>query len=398
MDSLVADVLGDVALIMVLSAVFGAGARRCGQPAVVGQILAGIVLGPTLLGRLPWHLTSRLFSPRAIPYLNVLAQFAVVIFMFLVGYELDRRSLHGRLPLLVAGSAVLIPMCLGAGSAFALRSQFAAAGQSHISRSFVLFIAVAMSVTALPVLATIVRERGMAGTFAGMTAISAAGVMDVSAWLVLAAALIGTADKPNRPWPSIVILFAAFVAIMLTAVRPVLHWFLSRPLTVLANPLPVALALALASAWITTSLGLHPVIGGFLAGLTMPRFGDSKTPDADLLRPMEQIGGLFLPLFFVVVGLSTDIGAMNGPALVVLLILSLIASVGKIGPAFAAARIGGLDARESGIIAVLVNTRGLTELIALNVGLNAGIIGPRLFSILVLMALIMTIATAPLQD
>jgi Kef-type K+ transport system membrane component KefB len=255
-------------------------------------------------------------------------------------------------------------------------------------------MAVALSITALPVLAAIVRERGMAGSTAGTTATIAAGIMDVVAWLVLAAILVGSVHKAGRPWPVTLVLIIGFAAIMLLGVRPALRWWLGRRRAVLASQLPVALALALGSAWVTASLGLHPVFGGFLAGLTMPSLDGA--PDADVLRPMEQVGGLLLPLFFVVTGLSLNVGALRGSAFVLLGLLCVLASIGKLGPGYLASRVGGLARRDSAAVAVLVNTRGLTELIALNVGLSAGLIDQQLFSVLVLMALIMTALTAPL--
>lgn len=396
MDILIADVIGDVALVLVISSLLGALARRIGQPRVVGQILAGILLGPTLLGRLPGHLTSRLFPREALPSLTVLSQVAVVIFMFGVGYELDRRLLRGpgRALSLVAAGALLVPMGLGIGAALIFRSSFAALGQPHSGHSFVLFIGVAMSITALPVLAAITRERGIAGSTAGVTATAAAGIMDVAAWLVLAAALVGTVHKPGLPWPVTLLLISCFTVIMLLAVRPALRWWISRSHSVLSNQLAVALALALGSAWVTASLGLHPVFGGFLAGLTMP--SADGTPDAEVLRPMEEIGSLLLPLFFVVTGLSLNIGTLNGTAFVLLALVCTLASVGKLVPAYVASRVGGLGPGDSATVAVLVNTRGLTELIVLNVGLSVGLIGQRLFTVLVLMALVMTVATAPL--
>ena len=397
MDNLIADVIGDVALVLVFSSLLGAVARKCGQPAVVGQIVAGIFFGPSVLGRLPGHLTSRLFPHAVLPYLSVISQVAVAIFMFVVGYELNRKSFrHGYRPaVLVAVAALLVPMLLGSGSSVLFKSTFISLGESHFGHSFILFMAVATSITALPVLAAIMRERGISGTMAGVTATAAAGIMDVAAWIVLAAALVGTADKASRPWPLTLAFIVAFAAFMLLGVRRGLTWWISQPRAVFTNQLPVALALTLGSAWVTASLGLHPVFGGLLAGLTMPGNKDG-TPDPDVLRPMEDVSGVLLPLFFVVTGLSVNIGAFGRSAFLVLALLFVIATAGKIGPGYAAARAGGLDRKDAATVAALVNTRGLTELIALNIGLSSGLLSPRLFSVLVVMAILTTLMTAPL--
>ncbi len=318
--------------------------------------------------------------------------------MFTVGYEIDFRPLRGgRLaaPLVVAAGALLVPLGLGSGLAIAGRQAFTAIGQAPADgRSFVVFMGVATSITALPVLASIVRERGLAGTAVGTIATGAAGIMDVTAWLLLAVALTGTRAAESRPWPVTVLLLAGFVALMLGAVRPVLRWWIRRPATVLSNQVPLALVLAVGSAWVTGSLGLHPVFGAFLAGLTMP--GPDGAPDADVLRTLERAGGLLLPLFFVVTGLTMNIGALDGSDFVLLAVIVAVAMFGKVGPAYVGARLSSLNLQQSAMIAALVNTRGLTELIALNVGLSAGIIQQRLFTILVLMALITTMATGPL--
>jgi Kef-type K+ transport system membrane component KefB len=287
-----------------------------------------------------------------------------------------------------------VPLGLGSGAAVVFRSRFAALGQTDMSHSFVLFIGVAMSITALPVLAAIVRERGLAGSAAGITATTAAGIMDVAAWLLLAVALLGTAHAPGRPWAVTLLLISCFAAIMLLAVRPALRWWIGRPSRLLSYQLVVAMTLALGSGWVTASLGLHPIFGGFLAGLTMP--SADGTPDPDILRPMEQVAALLLPLFFVVTGLSLNIRTLDGSAWALLALVCAIGSVGKLGPAYVASRVGGLAAREAATVAVLVNTRGLTELIALNVAFSAGLIGLRLFTVLVLMALLMTAVTVPL--
>jgi Kef-type K+ transport system membrane component KefB len=395
-DVVIADVIGQVALLLALSSLIGLVAKRLGQPRVISQIVAGILLGPTVLGRLPGHLTSHLFPQATLVPMNVLANVAVVIFMFVVGYELDLRSLRRtrRPVVMVAGGALLVPAGLAIGAVFVFRSGFeSVGGPHHLSRSFILFMAVALSITALPVLASIVRERGLAGTMAGDTATIAAGLMDVLAWVALAAALVGTAHQPGRPLPVTILLLLAFTVAMVVIVRPALRWWIRRDRSLLSSQVPIALTLALGSAWVTATLGLHPVFGGFLAGLIMP--SADEAPDAEVLRSMEEVGNLLLPLFFLVTGLSLDIGPLSGQAWAMLALICVIASAGKAGPAYAAARAGKLPRGDAAAVAALVNTRGLTELIALNIGLTDKIISRELYGILVLMALIMTLATAP---
>ncbi|MFH8344487.1 cation:proton antiporter [Streptomyces sp. NPDC018045] len=396
-ETVVTVVIGDVALIVVVSWLLGAAARRIGQPAVIGQIVAGIALGPTLLGRLPGNLTEHLFPQEVLPFLTVLSQVAIVLFMFVAGYEIDPRQLRhgGRAAATVALFALLVPAGLGAGTVHLLPGVFATVDPHHAGgRSFLLFMAVAVSITALPVLVAIVRERGLAGTPAGTVATTAAGLMDVAAWLVLAAALVGTGHASGPSWGLTLLLLVVFVAGMFLVVRPVLGRWLRRSRALMANQVTLALALALGSAWVTASLGLHPVFGGLLAGLAMPR--RDGVPDADVLRPMEQSAGLLLPLFFVTTGLSFNIGSLDGDAGLLLLLIVAVATVGKLVPAYAAARLSRLDPHRSALVSALVNTRGLTELIVLNVGLESGVIGPGLFTVLVLMALITTFMTGPL--
>jgi Kef-type K+ transport system membrane component KefB len=395
-DATVATIIGDIGLVFVIASLLGGLARKCGQPAVIGQIITGVILGPSLLGRLPGRLTSHLFPSHVLPYLNVLSQVAVVIFMFGVGYEIElgRLRAHGRSVPLIALGALFVPMGLGIAYALIFHPEFTSIGMGHQSRSFVLFMGAATSITALPVLASIVRDRNLAGTTAGVIATAAAGIMDVLAWLVLAAALIGTGHSGPFSLPVTAVLLACFVVVMLVAVRPAVSWWTSRRQSLLSGSVPTAFALAMASAWVTASLGLHPIFGAFLAGLTMR--GRNRVPDADVVRAMDQAAGLLLPLFFIVTGLSLNIGAMGGDAFLLLLVVLVIASAGKLGPAYGISRATGLSARDSATVAALVNTRGLTELIALNVGLADGIINERLFTVLVLMALITTLMTGPL--
>jgi Kef-type K+ transport system membrane component KefB len=396
LDVVTADLIGDIALVVGASSLLGALARRVGQPTVVGQIAAGILLGPSLLGRLPGHLTHHLFTTQTIPFISVLAQVAVVIFMFGVGYEIDLKAMRARVrPVTsIAIGAMAIPLALGAGIALAMQHHLGFLGEnSGDGRSFVLFFGVATSITALPVLAAIVRERGIAETAVGQIATTAAGAMDVSAWLILAAVLC-TKVGGTRPWPETALLLVGFVAVLLLLVRPALTWWIRQPRAVVSSQVPLALVLATAGAWATAALGLHPIFGAFFAGLIMPKH--QGEPDADVLRSMEQTGKLLLPLFFVVTGLTTNVGALNGDDVALLALILLCAIGGKGLGGYAMARLSGLDRQQSSMIGVLVNTRGLTELIALNVGLGAGIIDQQLFTVLVLMALITTAMTGPL--
>jgi Kef-type K+ transport system membrane component KefB len=217
--------------------------------------------------------------------------------------------------------------------------------------------------------------------------------MDVAAWIILAAAVAEVSRADSRRWYLTLLLISGFAALMLLGVRPALRWWLDRS-GILANiQVPAAIVLAMACAWVTARLGLHPVFGGFLAGLTM-RTSDG-TPDTDVLRFLDGAANLLLPLFFVVAGLSLNIGALGGANLLLITII-LIAALGKLLPSYAGARLGGCDKHQSATIAALLNTRGLTELIALNVGLTAGIIGRTMFTLLVMMALVTTLMTGPL--
>lgn len=392
-DAITAYVIGDIALILGLSAVLERLLRRLGQPAVIAQIFLGILLGPVILGQFPGHLVSRLFPPQVIPFLSVLAQVAVVIFMFGVGYEVDNRMLRGRGRSIsfAAVGALAIPLVLGMSIVLLFPAVFAAAGQHNVnSRSFILFMGVATSVTALPVLASIVRERGLAGTTAGTVATSVAGIMDVSAWLVLAAAVARTSSA-QRPWTETALLLAALVVIMLLVVRPAVRWIRRRSGALAGYQVQTAIVLAMADAWATARLGLHPVFGAFLAGLTL-RDPDGMQ-DADVLRVLDSAGNLLIPLFFVVTGLSLDVGGLRGSDLVLFALIVVVATAGKLVPGYIGARLGGLGRHDSATVAALLNTRGMTELIALSVGLQTGILHRTLFTLLVGMALLTTAMT-----
>lgn len=297
----------------------------------------------------------------------------------------------------MAACGFLIPMLLGGGAAFVVAPLYTPpGGEVSGNTGFVLFMAVAMAVTAVPVLASIIRERGAASTVAGVVSMTSAGVIDAVGWLVLAAAVIagGTSGQEHLSLPATVALFVVYMAAMLFVVRPALHRWLARPDAVPGGDLPVVAALAMASAWATSALGLHVIFGAFVAGLIMPRGADGA-PDVNLVRPLQDSGTILLPVFFMVSGLSVDIGALTGRDLALLAIFTAVAVVGKVGGGYLGARLGGLPSRDAAVIGVMLNTRGLTELIALNIGLQSGIIDQSLYTVLVIVALITTVATGP---
>ncbi|WP_436791391.1 cation:proton antiporter [Yinghuangia sp. YIM S10712] len=398
-DELVTQVVAATSIIVALSYLLRSVARRLGQPEVIGQIFAGIALGPSLLGHLPGDPTETLFPTQVLPYISVLAQVALVPFMFAVSCELDLRVLRQRrrlVPAVTAG-AFVIPMLLGVGTAFLIGPLYTPPeGPAHDNVSFVMFMAVAMAVTAVPVLAGIIRERGAAGSLPGVVAMTSAGIIDALGWLFLAAAILmsSSTDGDHLPLPMTVALFAGYLVTMWCVVRPLLGRWLSRAGARARDDLPVVAALAMASAWATAALELHVIFGAFVAGLIMPR-NDAGEPEPDLVRPLQETGTVLLPVFFVVSGLSVDIGALTADDYALLAILGTVAIAGKLGGGVLGARVGGMSYREATIVGVMLNTRGLTELIALNMGLQSGIIDESLYTVLVLVALVTTVLTGP---
>jgi Kef-type K+ transport system membrane component KefB len=263
----------------------------------------------------------------------------------------------------------------------------------------VLFIAVAMSITAVPVLASIIAERGIATTVPAVVAMAAAGLIDGIGWLALTAAVLlgGGSSAGDRSLTRTAVLFAVYIAVMVGVVRPALMRWMRRPGALVRDNIPVIIAVAMISAWVTAALGLHVIFGAFLAGVIMPRTADGA-PDAELVRPLHQAAGLLLPLFFVVSGLPVNLTGMTAGDLALLAMVCGIAVVGKLGGGGLGAWLGGLPVREAKAVGVMLNTRGLTELIALNIGLRAGLIDGRIYTVLVVMALLTTALTGLLLN
>ncbi|MBF6205634.1 MULTISPECIES: cation:proton antiporter [Nocardia] len=375
----------DLVLIVAAARLLGWLAEKCGQPPVIGEIVAGILAGPTILGA---ELSAAVFPHDIRSYLTAFANVGVMIFMFSAGLEMDLRSLAGRRRSVtaVAVSAYVVPFALG--SAIAI---WALARHGEGNRlTFALFIGCALAVTAFPVLARILHDRGLLGTRLGQSAMTSAAFDDVLAWCVLAV-VIGIA-QPDLDHQWRILLFIPLVMVLWWAVRPALCRIArSGSEKNTGNMVFIGVAGALLLGATTEWLGLHLIFGAFLFGVVFPR--PLRTAVEDGARLLSSI---FLPAFFVVAGLQVDLGALDRAGVVEFVAIMFAALVGKLGGTYVAARCGGIDRVESAALAALMNTRGLTELVILNIGLTIGVIGQQLYSLLVIMALVTTAMTAPL--
>ncbi|MFD3590342.1 cation:proton antiporter [Streptomyces sp. NPDC058683] len=371
--------------------------KRLGQPPVVGEILVGILLGPSLLGWLWPDAQGWLFPASALPYIGVLGNVGLLVFMFLVGLELDLKSLRGnsRTAVAVSQAGIALPLVLGVLLALGMYGRFAPDGIGKLP--FVLFIAVSMSITAFPVLARILTDRGLYRTRVGVLAMASAAVDDVTAWCLLAAVVAVT--KSGSPMDALVTAGYAvgFAAVMFVAVRPLLARWAARAERRYADGVVLVVlfgGLSL-SAYATDRIGVHALFGAFLFGVITPR--GSRRIEVTAARMRAFAVPVLLPLFFVSTGLKTDIGLLGGSATQWLWAGAVlaVAVAGKWGGGTLAARLSGRDWRDSMSLGALMNCRGLTELIVLNIGLGLGVIGPELFTVLVLMALLTTAMTTP---
>jgi Kef-type K+ transport system membrane component KefB len=397
-------VLLDVAVVVVAARLGGRLFVRLGQPAVIGEIVAGIALGPTLLGLLPGDLDVLLFPAEVRPFLNVIANLGVALFMFIVGLEVDLSLIRGRQRAAgtVAVGAVVLPLLLGCAIAVVLFPYHdrSADGEPVEPLAFVLFLGVAMSITALPVLARILTERGMQRTPTGVLALACAVIDDVLGWTLLAVVVAVAAGGNPGGVAWIIALTAAFALAMFLVVRPLLarmvawHRDAGR---LTPDMLAVVLAGLLFSAWITDRIGVHAIFGAFLFGAVMPR-REAGQLTRDILGRLEQVSlSLLLPVFFVVAGLQVNVGDV-GVAGIWQLGLILVAAIGgKVLGSAGAARLQRMPRRQQWSLGVLMNTRGLTELVILQVGLQLGVLDPAMFTLMVLMALITTMMTGPLM-
>ncbi len=385
-------------VIIVAARLLGRMFRRIGQPAVIGEIFAGILLGPSLLGLLWPQALAFLFPPAALAPLQLLSQIGVLLFMFAVGLEVDLAELRrqARTALLISQASMLLPFLLGMGLALAAFPLLAPPGVPFYA--FALFLGIAMSITAFPVLARILEERGMMHAAVGRMAIACAAIGDVSAWCLLALVVaLVHADGVAAAGLSAALALLLVLGLHLLA-KPLLQRAFGAALTADrsgASALALALVLLLVCSVFTEVIGIHALFGAFLAGTAMPAGAAFREPLRERLNGFSAVG--LLPLFFALTGLRTQVGLLQGVQDWLLCgLIVAVAVAGKLGGTLLAARSTGSSWRESFTLGALMNTRGLVELIVLNVGYDLGILSARVFTMLVIMALLTTCITGPL--
>jgi Kef-type K+ transport system membrane component KefB len=387
-----------IAAIVMTARVAGLAFRRIGQPQVIGEMAAGVLLGPSFLGWAAPSLYATLFPPVSLPYLGMLSQVGLLLFMFLVGLEFNSTAIRnlGPAAALTSVVSILVPFALGALLALYLHPRLAPPRATFAA--FTLFLGAAMSITAFPVLARILAERGLTRTELGTLTLACAAAGDVSAWCIVAyiVAFVRSANEAMPLWFTVggVTLFGLF---MIFAARRALMRFqhsFERNGRLTHDAMALLMLLLLLSAAMTEWLGVHLLFGAFLLGAVMPKDGKFLAAAAEHLEAVTLV--LLLPIFFAFVGIRTSIGtaASEGMWLYCGLII-VVAVAGKFGGATLAARAAGVPWRTSLAVGALMNTRGLMELVILNIGLDLGVIDGRVFSMMVIMALVTTFLTTP---
>ncbi len=389
--------LSALSLILIVTRLFGMLATKIGEPAVIGEVLGGIVLGPSLLGLFFPVLSTFFFPTEILPHLSIVAQLGIIFYMFVVGLEFDLAVLKNKAQatLLISYVSIVFPLLLGFVLGTFTYTEFAPQGTSPLY--FSLFVGISLSITAFPVLARILTDKKLEKSPLGKMALACAAIDDVTAWCLLAICL-SLMQENLRQGILTLGLTVVYIAFMLKIARPLLaRWVhkIDDQKEFPTNTLAFFFVALFLSALATEAIGIHAIFGAFLLGVIFPPKSRAKE---ELTRYTENLSKIvFLPVFFVFTGLRTEIALLNTPqdwawcALIV-----LIATVGKLGGAALASKYAGYSLRESTAIGILMNTRGLVELVVLNIGLDVGVLSPRLFTMLVLMALITTFMTSPL--
>jgi Kef-type K+ transport system membrane component KefB len=390
-------VLLALVVIIVVARILGALFRRINLPQVMGEVVAGILLGPSFLGWLAPQVAARILPANTAPYLALISQVGVVLYMFLVGLDLDTELLQERTQAAIAISqaSIVLPFLSGAAIALWLYPRYSTSLVSFTT--FALFIGVAMSITAFPVLARILTDRGMQKTRLGVLALACAAINDVVAWCLLALVISVAHAQTGSLFFTLLTTIGFIVFVLLIARRGALRlvrWQMAKGRTT-QDMFAVVCAALLLSAFVTERIGIHALFGAFLLGTVIPH---NSVLARDIRKNCEYlVVVLLLPVFFVFTGMRTQIGLVHGTRdwLACLLVI-VVASFGKFGGSFLAARWTGSDWREAASMGVLMNTRGLMELIVLNVGLDLGVLSPVLFTMFVIMAVATTLATTPI--
>lgn len=385
-------------VVIAVARFFGFVFRRLGQPSVMGEVLGGIVLGPSVLGYFFPDLVATFFHTESMVFLKHIAEIGITLYLFVMGLEIDLHRLKksARSAVMISQVSIILPFILGVGLAMQIYSGYAPAGVGQLE--FSLFIGVSWSITAFPVLARILADSNMHKTALGDLALTCAAIDDITAWcLVAVVAGLMKSSLNGAGWT--LALTVLYVFVMIVLIRPYVERFIPK-LEKSAERLPQALLAfavlgALGSAALTDLIGIHAFFGAFLFGAIIPHDSLVARDMTDKLQDVVAI--LFLPAFFALTGVKTQIGLLNNAHDVMICIaITGLAVFGKFGGAFIGAKISGSSSRDATTLGILMNTRGLVELIVLNIGLTVGVLTPTLFAMLVIMALTTTFMTGPL--
>jgi len=389
--------LAQIITILIVARFFSFLCKKIGQPAVIGEILAGIVLGPSLVGMYFPHFSAMLFPAQSLGNLQVLSQLGLILFMFVIGMELDLKVLRNKAhdAVVVSHASVIIPFALGMGLAYFIYDSFAPMGVKF--SSFGLFLGIAMSITAFPVLARIIQEKGIHKTRLGTMVITCAAVDDITAWCLLAAVIAIVKAGSFISSLSTLFLALAYIFFMIKAVRPFLKRLgdLHSSRENMSKSIVAVFFLTLIiSAYATEVIGIHALFGAFMAGAIMPENAKFRSNFVEKIEDVALV--LLLPLYFVYTGLRTQVGLIDDPYLWQLTgIIILVAISGKFLGSALAAKFVGQNWKDSLTIGILMNTRGLVELVVLNIGYDLGVLSPQIFTMMVIMALVTTFMTTP---
>ncbi len=392
--------LFQIVAIVIVARIFGWFFNKIGQPSVIGEIIAGIVLGPSLFGMYFPEGSAAIFPVESLGNLNLLSQVGLILFMFVVGMELDLKVLKTKAKeaVVISHSSIVIPFSLGMILAYFMYSTYAPEGVNFLS--FALFMGIAMSITAFPVLARIVQERGIQKTKLGTIVLTAAAADDITAWCILAVviAIVKAGSVVSALY--VIGLSVVYVLVMLKLVRPFLRHIgnLNANNQTLSKPvIAIFLLVLVVSSYTTEVIGIHALFGAFMAGAIMPESHKFRQIFVEKVEDVAVI--LFLPLFFVFTGLRTQIGLLNDIELWKAAgWIIVVAVTGKFVGSAVAAKYVGQNWKDSLTIGALMNTRGLMELVALNIGFELGVLTPEVFAMMVIMALLTTFMTGPFID